>query len=153
MSTGTMQAPTASRKAVALTDRPRSTFRRMTPVFLVDRIEPCLDFWVDRLGFEVTLQIPGEDGLDFVRVSRDEAEVFYRTRASVESQSPGIVESSDHSPWVILSMLVSDLDELLPRLKGLEIVVPQRESDFGVRELYVREPSGRVVALVEQAFD
>lgn len=151
MSTSTM--PTASAESVTLIERPRSTFGRLTPVFLVDRVEPCLDFWVDCLGFEATLQIPGEDGLEFVRLARDEAEVLYRTRSSVEQLSPGVVESNDHTPWVVLSMLVSDLDELVPRLEGLEIVVPLRETDFGVRELYVREPSGRVVALIEQAYD
>ena len=37
---------------------PKSKFGRMSPVFLVDRIEPCLDFWVDRFGFEVRADIP-----------------------------------------------------------------------------------------------
>ena len=26
--------------------------RKLTPVLLVEEIEPCLSFWTDRLGFE-----------------------------------------------------------------------------------------------------
>jgi uncharacterized glyoxalase superfamily protein PhnB len=125
-------------------------FGSMTPVFLVDQVEPCLDFWVDRLGFEARLRVPGDDGLEFVQLVRDEVRLAYRSRGSLGRMSPELLGGHDHLPWVILYLPVSDLDALLPRLDGIEVVVPLRESDFGVRELYIREPSGRVVALIEQ---
>lgn len=145
-----MLAPGAP-EAIAEAGPLRATFGPMTPVFLVDQIEPSLDFWVNCLDFEATLSVPGEDGLEFVRLSRDDVQVIYRTRSSVGRMSPEALLPEAHLPWVILSLPVSDLDAILPRIDGVEVVVPLRESDFGIRELYIREPSGRIVALIEQS--
>ena len=125
----------------------RAKFRRMASVLLVDRIEPCLDFWVDRLGFEVRLRVEGDLGLDFAILGRDEVEVVYRTLESIHQSSPGLVDGEAHQPWVVLYVEVDDLDAVLPRLEGVEVVVPLRESIVGAREILVREPSGRIVAL------
>ena len=32
---------------------------------VVKEIEPCLPFWTDRLGFEVTVTVPHEDRVGF----------------------------------------------------------------------------------------
>lgn len=141
--------PTAPADTIAPAEPLQTTFGRMTPVFLVDRVEPCLDFWVDRLGFDAGLRVVGEDGIEFVQLSRDDVRLVYRTRSSLGQSSPEALGAEAHLPWVILYLPVSNLDAVLPRLEGIEVVVPLRESDFGVREIYVREPSGRVVALVE----
>ena len=37
--------------------------KKLTPVFVVERIEPCLGFWTDRLDFEKTVEVPEGDGL------------------------------------------------------------------------------------------
>lgn len=126
---------------------PKTRFRRMSSVFLVERIEPCLEFWIDRMGFEVRLQVQGDEQLDFVILGRDEVEIMYRTRESIGQASPGLLTGEDHQPWVVLYLQVADLDEILPRLDGVEVVVPPRENAFGVREVYVREPSGRILAI------
>ncbi|RUL85910.1 VOC family protein [Tautonia sociabilis] len=148
-STSTMPGPALLEEAPAA-QRPTASFGRLTPVFLVDRVEPCLEFWVDRLGFEARIRIPGKDGLDFILLARDEVELVYRTRESVRRLSPEVLNGGDHLPWLILCLPVSDLDAVLPRLEGVEIVVPPRENEFGIRDVYVREPSGRLVALIEQ---
>ena len=124
----------------------KTQFRRIKSVLLVDRIEPCLDFWVDRLGFAVRLQVQGEDHLEFVALCRDDVEVLYRTRDSLHDDAPGLV-GDDHQPWVVLYLEVNDLDALMPRLEGIEVVVPLRETILGTREVFVREPSGRILAI------
>jgi catechol 2,3-dioxygenase-like lactoylglutathione lyase family enzyme len=126
---------------------PKTRFRRISSVFLVDSIEPCLEFWTDRLGFETRLQVQGDLGLDFVVLGRDDVEIMYRTRSSLVQGSPEVLGADDHQPWVVLYLQVADLDEILPRLDGVEIVVPARENPFGIREVYVREPSGRILAI------
>ena len=32
--------------------------KRITPVLYVHEIEPCVEFWVNRLGFEKTVEVP-----------------------------------------------------------------------------------------------
>lgn len=124
----------------------KTTYRRLSPVFLVDRVEPCIEFWAERLGFDIRLQVDGADGIEFVILGKDDAEVIYRSAESLNLDAPGLLDS-DHQPWDILHVQVDDLEEILPRLDGLEIVVPLRESGFGGREIYVTEPSGRLVAI------
>ena len=125
----------------------RSNFRRLSSVLLVDRIEPCLDFWVDRLGFEIRLQVQGEDHLEFVAVGQGDVEIMYRTRDSLHEDTPGLVEGGSHEPWVVLYLQVDDLDAVLPHLEGVEVVVPLRDTILGTRVIFVREPSGRILSL------
>jgi uncharacterized glyoxalase superfamily protein PhnB len=52
--------------------------KQLTPVMIVDRVEPCLAFWVDRFGCTVENQVPGPDGtLIFASVKKDGIEVMY----------------------------------------------------------------------------
>ena len=66
------------------------TLKQLTPVLIVDAVEPCIKFWTDRLGFEVTNQVPDTDGkLIFASVQKGSIEIMYQTRASVISEQPG----------------------------------------------------------------
>ena len=128
----------------------KTAFRKMQSVLLVDRIEPCLEFWVDRLGFEVRVQVEAEDHLEFAALCRDDVEVLFRTRDSLHDDTPGLIDSGEHQPWVVMYIEVDDLVDLMPRLEGVEIVVPMRETIFGTREIFVREPSGRILAIASR---
>ncbi|MFW6078722.1 MAG: hypothetical protein ACODAE_03825, partial [Gemmatimonadota bacterium] len=70
-----------------------TTVKKITPLLYVEEIEPVLPFWVDRLGFEVTAEVPEGDRLGFVILARDGEEVMYQTRASVESDLPALADS------------------------------------------------------------
>ncbi len=58
------------------------TMKKLTPVFVVEQIEPCLAFWVDRLGFARGVEVPHGDSLGFVILTRGGVEIMYQTRAS-----------------------------------------------------------------------
>jgi len=45
--------------------------RKSTPVLFVDRIEPSLAFWEERIGFARTVEVPDGDRLGFVILARD----------------------------------------------------------------------------------
>ena len=34
---------------------------KITPVLIAEKIEPVIPCWVDRLGFEKTVEVPGDD--------------------------------------------------------------------------------------------
>src|SRR4051794_15662673 len=115
----------------AVAETKTTTFNRLSSVFLVDRIEPCLDFWVNRLGFEPRLQVEGEDHLEFAILGRDDVEIMYRTRDSVHHDAPGLTEGEGHIPWVVIYLEVEDIDALLPKLEGVDVVSPLRETILG----------------------
>src|SRR6266568_6625851 len=62
--------------------------KRITPVLLVKEIEPVVPFWVERLGFAKTIEVPDGNKLGFVTFQKGSAEVMYQTYSSVEKDAP-----------------------------------------------------------------
>src|SRR5207237_7658935 len=63
--------------------------KQLTPVLIVDAVEPCIKFWTDRLGFEVNHHAPDSYGkLIFASVQKGGLEIMYETRARAVSEDP-----------------------------------------------------------------
>src|SRR3954467_388438 len=67
--------------------------KKITPVLIVDRIEPLLPLW-DALGFARAAEVPHEDALGFVMLTRDGVEVMYQTLDSVRADERKALEGS-----------------------------------------------------------
>ncbi|SRR5512143_272686 len=122
--------------------------RSLAPVLIVDSVEPCLDFWVDRLAFSKENEVPGPDGkLVFASVKKDSIEIMYQTRASVAADSPNQAsELTGHSTALFITVpTIADLDAIETRIKTAPSVKPRHETFYGSVEFYVREPGGNVV--------
>jgi hypothetical protein len=125
----------------------QSTMKKLTPVIMVDAIERCLPFW-ERLGFAKTAEVPEGDRLGFVILQKDSVEVMYQTYESVEKDAAGLVPQS-HGAGAALFIEVSDVGSIQRALDGLEIVVPRRQTFYGMDEIGVREPGGHVVMFAQ----
>jgi len=125
------------------------TLKQLTPVLIVDAVEPCIKFWTDRLGFEVTNKVPDPNGkLIFASVQKGPIEIMYQTRASVASEQPDSAgELMGHS--VALFITVDDLDTVEKSLAGAPVVKPRHETFYGSTEMYVREPGGNTVGFAQ----
>lgn len=122
---------------------------RLTPVLMVDAIEPVLDFWVDRLGFTRTIEVPHDGHLGFVGLERDGIEVMYQTKASVAADIPPLAASPMKGSFLFFQ--VDDLDAIEQALKGITPIVPRRKTFYGADELIVREPAGNAVTFAQFA--
>ena len=118
---------------------------RLTPVIFVDRVEPCLHFWTERLGFARVAEVPGPDGKpQFAMLVRDGVEVMYQTWAALEAESPAAASTArGHS--VSLFVEVADLDQVDRAFSGIPRVVERHKTFYGMDEFSVREPGGAVV--------
>ena len=132
---------TATQETTRVT--PAFAVAKLTPVLVVDAIEPCLALWVDRLGFTKTVEVPHEDALGFVILVRDGIELMYQTRASVEADLGLPVPRSE--PTTGLFIEVSDIDAVQQALAGVELALPRRRTFYGMEEVGVREPGGAMV--------
>jgi uncharacterized glyoxalase superfamily protein PhnB len=123
--------------------------KQLTPVLIVEAVEPCIKFWVDRLGFAVTNQVPGPDGkLVFASVQLGAIEIMYQTRASVMDEQPSSADDlMGHS--VALFITVDDLDKVAKSLVGAPVVKPRHQTFYGSTEIYVREPGGNTVGFAQ----
>lgn len=125
----------------------------ITPILAVDEIEPSLPFWTARLGFEVTASVPeaGPDAggpLGFVMLTRDGRNVMLQTRRSIRDDVPAAL-GDDGNGAQILFVVVDDLDGVIERLEGAEVIVPERTTFYGMREIGVREPGGHTVIIAQ----
>jgi uncharacterized glyoxalase superfamily protein PhnB len=142
--------PTIAATDAASTNGPRAHFGKLTPVLVVEDVEPCLAFWTERLGFRAANAVPGEDGrLVFGSAERDAVEVMYQSLASVLAAEPEDTraertrELTGHA--VALFLEVDDLDAIEQALVGVPVVKARHETFYGTAELYVREPGGTTV--------
>jgi uncharacterized glyoxalase superfamily protein PhnB len=114
---------------------------------MVDAIEPCLEFWVELLGFQRALEVPHEGKLGFVSLEKDGVQLMYQTKASVAADIPPVAMSPMKGSFLFIE--VEDLDAIEKALKGIRPVVPRRKTFYGADELIVKEPAGNHVTFAE----
>ena len=117
---------------------------KLTPVLIVEEIEKSLPFWMERLGFAKTVEVPEGPRLGFVILVKDGAELMLQTRESIRKDAPATLPP-EGAGITSLFVVVEDFDDLLKRIEGCEIILPERTTWYGMREIAVREPSGHTV--------
>lgn len=117
---------------------------KITPVLIVESIEKSLPFWIDRVGFTKTVEVPEGNGLGFVILVRNGAEIMLQTLESVRNDVPQLAPKS-FSHDVGLFIEIEDFDDIVKRLSGYPIALPERMTAYGTREIGVREPNGHTV--------
>ena len=121
--------------------------KSLTPVLIVEAIEPMLDFWVQKLGFTKSSEVPHEGKLGFVILERDAVKIMYQSRKSVASDIPPLASSPQRGSFLYIE--VDDLDAVSKALNGITPVVPRRKTFYGADELIVHEPAGNVVTFAQ----
>lgn len=116
---------------------------KITPMIYVPAIEPSLKFWVDRLGFTKTVEVPDGNKLGFVILVKGNAELMIQSTASVGKDLPNLAQLA--RPSACLYIEVSDFDDLLKRVEGAPVEVAVRTTFYGMKEIGVREPGGNIV--------
>lgn len=122
--------------------------KKVTAVLLVEEIEPCLNFWVDRLGFTKTAEVPVGNKLAFVMLQKGATEVMYQTFASVEKDNAQLAKDMRRGP-TFLYVEVDDLDAVIAALKGVPVVMPVRTTFYGAKEIGVKDPAGHFVTFAQ----
>jgi uncharacterized glyoxalase superfamily protein PhnB len=123
--------------------------KRITPVLLVKEIEPLVPFWVGRLGFAKTIEVPDGEKLAFVTFQKGSAEVMYQTYASVQKDAPKDISATAGKGPTYLYMEVDNLDAALAAMKDVKIVMPVRTAFYGMREFGVQDPGGHFITFAQ----
>ena len=127
---------------------PTATTKKLTPVLMVEAIEPCLPLWVDRLGWTKTAEVPEGDQLGFVILAKDGVELMYQTWKSVE-KDVGVPQRRAQGTSVGLFIEVSDIEDIVKRIAGLPIALPRRKTFYGMEEIGVTEGGGHMVVFAQ----
>ena len=116
--------------------------KKLTPNLIVDSVEDGLRFWVERLGFEKILEVPHAGRIGFVILKRGAAELMLQSRASLEQDVSAIADGAYRS---VLYLELDDLAPIRQALTGWPEASPERTTEYGAREIIVKDPAGHVV--------
>jgi uncharacterized glyoxalase superfamily protein PhnB len=121
---------------------------RITPVLAVREVEPCVKFWVERMGFQKTAEVPDGNTVGFAMLEKDGVELMYQSYRSIESDNAAMAEVASKGK-TFLYVEVNNLDEVIAAMKGAEIAVPLRTTFYGMKELGVKDPAGHVIIFAQ----
>jgi catechol 2,3-dioxygenase-like lactoylglutathione lyase family enzyme len=119
---------------------------KITPNLIVPSIEACLPFWVDRLGFTKTVEVPDGDALGFVILVKDGTELMLQSERSLAADVSSVPSSGYRAA---LYVTVPSLEAVQHALEGYRKVVDERTTFYGARETVVLDPAGNVIAFGE----
>jgi uncharacterized glyoxalase superfamily protein PhnB len=121
--------------------------KKLTPVLLVEEVEPCVKFW-ERLGFAKTVEVPEGNKLGFVILQKGDVELMYQSYASVEKDISGNPLLTRKGP-TFLYVEVANLDDTIAVLKGVEVIMPVRTTFYGSKEIGYKDPGGHMVTFAQ----
>jgi uncharacterized glyoxalase superfamily protein PhnB len=116
--------------------------KSLTPNLIVESIETCLPFWVDRLGFEKTVEVPEGDQLGFVILARDGVQLMLQSQASLAKDVPAIAGGPYRT---VLYLKVADLEPIRASLNGWPKIIEGRTTFYGAKEMIIDDPVGNRV--------
>jgi uncharacterized glyoxalase superfamily protein PhnB len=122
--------------------------KKITAILLVEEVEPCVKFWVERLGFEKTAEVPDGGKLAFAMLQKDGAEIMYQTYASVEKDHPHPDALARKGP-TFLYIEVDDLAAAMAATAGAELVMAERTTFYGAKEFGIQDPAGHVLTFAQ----
>lgn len=116
--------------------------RKLTPVVIVEAIEPALPTW-EGLGLRRVAEVPHGDRLGFVILAGDGVELMLQTRASARE------DLGFEPPAVALYAEVGSVEDAGAAAVGAATLIARRTTPYGATERWVRDPAGVVVGLAE----
>ena len=122
--------------------------KRITPVLFVENVEPGVKFWVERMGFEKTAEVPDGNKLAFAMLQRGNVELMYQSYASADKEGAAIAQLARKGP-TFLYVEVDSLDQAIAAVEGSEIVMPVRSTFYGSKEISVKDPAGHFITFAE----
>jgi uncharacterized glyoxalase superfamily protein PhnB len=113
-------------------------------------IESCVRFWVDRMEFKKTAEVPDGNKLAFAMLQKGGAELMYQSFSSADKDVSAVSEMIRKGP-TFLYVEVDSLDEAIAAAKGAEVFMPVRTTFYGAREIGIKDPAGHFITFAEFA--
>jgi uncharacterized glyoxalase superfamily protein PhnB len=123
--------------------------KKVTPILFAEELEPCINYWTDRLGFQKTVEVPEGDRAGFAILEKNGLELMYQSFASAEKDNAATGAAVRKGPS-FLYIEVADLDTAMEATKGAEIVMPLRTTFYQAREFGIKDPAGHYLIFAQQ---
>jgi uncharacterized glyoxalase superfamily protein PhnB len=127
----------------------RTEVRKITPILFAEEIEKCVQFWIERLGFQKTVEVPEGNRLGFAMLESNGLELMYQSFFSAEKDNAATGTAVRKGPS-FLYIEVADLNAALAATKGAEIVMPERTTFYHAKEFGIKDPAGHYLIFAQQ---
>ena len=127
----------------------------VTPVLLVESIEPVTDLWERRLGLPRVATVEHEGRLGFVMYAGEGWTLMYQSwdsaLADTGAASPDARRALEamrgHRQCVFVK--VQDIAAVEKELIGVPLVMPRRTTFYGSTEIAVQDAAGHLITFAE----
>ena len=123
--------------------------KKITSILFAEEIEPCIQFWTEKLGFQKIIEVPEGNKTGFVLLEKNGIELMYQSFASVEKENAATAVAVRKGPS-FLYIEVADLDAALAATKGAEMVMPVRTTFYQAKEFGIQDPVGHYLIFAQQ---
>lgn len=123
--------------------------KKITPILFAEELEPCIQFWTERMGFQKTIEVPEGDKVGFALVEKNGIELMYQSFSSAEKDNAATGAAARKGPS-FLYIEVADIDAAQAATKGAEIVMPMRTTFYHAKEFGIKDPVGHYLIFAQQ---
>ncbi len=125
------------------------TVKRLTPNLYTDDVAACASFWMERMHFEKTAEVPAGETLAFAALQLGTIELMYGSYASLDAE-PGVAPPYQRGTS-FLFLEVDDLDAVFAAMHGAPVVTPVHQTFYGSTEFTVKDPAGHCITFAHFA--
>jgi uncharacterized glyoxalase superfamily protein PhnB len=122
--------------------------KKITAILFVEQVDPCVQFWVERFGFEKAAEVPEGGRLAFAMLQKANVELMYQSYASAD-QDVGAISQAVRKGPTFLYLEVDNLDETIAAVKDAEVVMPKRTTFYGSTEIGIKDPAGHFLTFAQ----
>ena len=133
--------------ALAAAQEKTMTVKRLTPNLYTDDVQACVKFWVERMHFTKTMEVPEGENLAFAALQKGGIELMYGSYASLQREP--LVAGSYQKGTGTLFLEVDDLDAVVTAMKGVPVVAQVHKTFYGSTEFTVKDPGGHLITFAQ----
>jgi catechol 2,3-dioxygenase-like lactoylglutathione lyase family enzyme len=116
--------------------------------YIAPNVDPCVDFYSERLGFAVEKHNPGK----FAKLTREDLQLFLNAPGAGSAGKAG--GNPQPGGWNRFMIVTEDLDRTIADLRAAGASFRGEMAEAGAgRQILLEDPAGNVVELFEYAKD
>ena len=116
---------------------------KLTANLYTDDVPACVDFWIKRLHFEKTLEVPDGQTLAFAAIRKGNIELMYGSYSSLDKDPMASHAYQRGTSFLFLE--VEHLDDVFEAMAGAPLVTPIHKTFYGSTEFTVKDPAGHLI--------
>jgi uncharacterized glyoxalase superfamily protein PhnB len=123
------------------------TIKKMTANLYTDSVTACVRFWVDRLHFVKTMEVPDGTNLAFAALQKGSIELMYGSYSSLDRDAATALAYAKGTSFLFLE--VADIDSVFAAMADAPIMAPIHKTFYGATEFTVKDPAGHLITFAQ----